>query len=490
MRAEIVFKWVILRVRLERVVSIISPISNPGHTGTTMAIKEQCSSHGIASKRRGFSLYLGITVSKGQGFTAALLLMHVWAIFSLHKYTTNLNEVASASASTSHFTPIFPFLLLPNSTDATAERKVMEQLVNATALEEHNNPLHNCAITTQVRILQLNSQWLLQSIDAQGNNKGVGGDEFYITYTDNFEYNNNSSEARAAAVALVTDRQDGTYLLDFVTTPMNPNPGNLTGAGILTVYFQYSCGIGRMYQPLKDSWKGGGSSMTSFSTKTIEPPLRTFQPPRNHGIDLSVFNLTLSFGDSLMDRLVSHRQIPHHPNLYFRLSVKSELSTRALPEILRKLKKWHQNGLGDTNKSVALILGSSMWDILQPDNIQGPYFTDHLNASRQLVETIRQIYPTVTLFWKAPSAAHPHRISLEECHQQPACLSRARYLSNSRMDYLHRHQIRLMLDELRVPVLDVYEASYLSADWTRPGDGRHFVPAYNKKVLSWFYPDP
>jgi hypothetical protein len=56
------------------------------------------------------------------------------------------------------------------------------------------------------------------------------------------------------------------------------------------------------------------------------------------------------------------------------------------------------------------------------------------------------------------------------------------------MKYLYQQQTRLMMDELFVPVLDVHEASYLSANWTRPGDGRHFVPAYNKKILSWFYP--
>jgi hypothetical protein len=56
------------------------------------------------------------------------------------------------------------------------------------------------------------------------------------------------------------------------------------------------------------------------------------------------------------------------------------------------------------------------------------------------------------------------------------------------MDYLYRQQIRLMMDELRVPVLDVYEASYLSADRSMLGDGRHFDLEYNKKVLSWFYP--
>jgi hypothetical protein len=61
--------------------------------------------------------------------------------------------------------------------------------------------------------------------------------------------------------------------------------------------------------------------------------------------------------------------------------------------------------------------GSSMWDILQPDNIQGPYFTDHLNATRQLVETIRQLYRTVTLLEGSIGGAS-HRIALEECHQQ------------------------------------------------------------------------
>jgi hypothetical protein len=450
-----------------------------------MATKEQLSICGFFSKR--FTLSLG-SASWKQGYTALFFLMLAWAIMSLQKYSTNLNPVASDSTATIHVKSRVPFLLLPNSTDATAERRVLKQLGNVTTLGEENNPLHNCSITSQVGILRLDSQWLLQSIDAQGNDKGVGGDEFYITYTDNVEHNSNSTKPKATSVALITDRHDGTYLLDFVTTPMNPKPGNLTGTGILTVHFQYSCGIGRMYQPLKNSWKGGGSSVTSFSAKTVEPPLRTFQPPLNHGIDLSVFNLTISFGDSLMEMLVSHNRKPLRPSLHFHISVRSELSTKGLPVILGKLRKWHKHELINTNKSVALIMGSSIWDILQPRNIQGPLFTDHLNATRQLVETIQKHFPAVTLFWKSPSTAHPHRIALEECYRQKACLLRTRYLSSSRVEYLYRKQIRLMMDELRVPVLDVFEASYLSADWTLPGDGRHYDLAYNKMILSWYYP--
>jgi hypothetical protein len=440
-----------------------------------------------------FSSLGSIGILNRQAFRALLLILICVAVFH-QMYSAILNPVASgftdfASTTTSHFKSRVPFLFLPNNSDTTAENRVLKQLVNVSTSEEDSNPLYKCAITTQVRILRQNTQWLLQSIDAQGKDKGVGGDEFYITYTDNFERNRNSTKSKATAVALITDSQDGTYLLDFVTTPMNPTPGNLTGDGVMTVYFQYSCGIGRMYQPLKDSWNGGGSSMTSFSTETIEPPLRTFQPPRDH--DLSVFNLTLSFGDSLMEHLVSMNRKPYRPNLYFKANVGMELSTKTVPKLLNKLTRYHKHELENTTNrsaSVALILGSSMWDILQPDNIQGPYFTDHLNATRQLVETIRQLYPTVTLFWKSPSTAHPHRVPLRRCYRDPKCGSRVRYLSNSRIHYLYRQQIRLMMDELRVPVLDVFEASYLSADWTLEGDGRHFHLAYNEMVLSWFYP--
>ena len=48
--------------------------------------------------------------------------------------------------------------------------------------------------------------------------------------------------------------------------------------------------------------------------------------------------------------------------------------------------------------------------------------------------------------------------------------------------------MRLTDDELQVPVLDVFEGSYLSVDWTLEGDGMHYHLPYNTEVLSWFYP--
>lgn len=43
------------------------------------------------------------------------------------------------------------------------------------------------------------------------------------------------------------------------------------------------------------------------------------------------------------------------------------------------------------------------------------------------------------------------------------------------------------MNELRVPVLDIYEASYLSADRHFASDAIHYSTDFNKFVLGSFY---
>jgi hypothetical protein len=45
----------------------------------------------------------------------------------------------------------------------------------------------------------------MQSIDVNGNNKTVGGDEFYVTYTDN----NPPQNGKHTAAALIEDLENG-----------------------------------------------------------------------------------------------------------------------------------------------------------------------------------------------------------------------------------------------------------------------------------------
>jgi hypothetical protein len=67
-------------------------------------------------------------------------------------------------------------------------------------------------------------------------------------------------------------------------------------------------------------------------------------------------------------------------------------------------------------------------------------------------------------------------------------INRIRYMSESRSRYLYNLQKDIM-NELNVPFLDLYEATYLSADRLYPSDGRHYKPDLNRMMLSWFY-DP
>jgi hypothetical protein len=66
------------------------------------------------------------------------------------------------------------------------------------------------------------------------------------------------------------------------------------------------------------------------------------------------------------------------------------------------------------------------------------------------------------------------------------CIKRLPYCSNSRVKYLYEEQMKIM-NELNVPVLDVFEASYLSADQHSRQDALHYQTPFNKLIQNSFY---
>lgn len=392
-------------------------------------------------------------------------------------------------------------LLVPLEPDPAVAQRLASHIPASVNTGTWSSPLEHCPVTSQVRIVQTQPFWTLLALDENGRAKAVGGDEFYVTYTqadaaDDDQQHNDNHHNKATAVALLRDHRNGTYQLDFVTTPMNPTPTMLLnrtgGRGNLTVHFQYTCGIGLVAQPGKQHWKTGGATMvTHTATNVTQPPVRIFQPPSQGNIDFTPFDLVVSFGDSLMKQLVQFinrrtfyrrdGKVTYHRNIL------QELSGRTLPDVVQKLDEWHSNDLNQTQsqKKVALVLGSAVWDIAEHHNLQGPEFEDHLQAARGLIAHVRDTYPHVSLFWKSPSALHVHTA---QC-KMAKCWERVRYFSNARARHLHDLQKRLMRDELRVPVLDLYEAYYLSGDWTIYGDARHYDIRLCRRMLDWFYRD-
>jgi hypothetical protein len=273
---------------------------------------------------------------------------------------------------------------------------------------------------------------------------------------------------------------------------------------VLTVHFEYSNGFGRLPPPSKKFWKNGGYThkVYAYSPCPTRPPIQVFSPPTST-VDLGSFDKVFAFGDSTMDQLV--RQRPNkkgkyyfQPKLRVGEKVLAALDHQTIDTILQLLhdefgEELLQAGVDEDN-SIALIVGSCLWDILDAqDTLQGRDYKDHIDSCRRYILSIRQRYPKVTVVWKSPMAVHIHVVDLERLVEHDRATSnlfgidRLRHMSASRSKYLYDCQTALMT-ELHVPFLDLFEASYLSSDQLYPSDGRHYRPDLNRLMLSWFYP--
>jgi hypothetical protein len=425
----------------------------------------------------------------------------VWQLWSLicsdksnktNSATKTKRKPALALALFLSSTPPQQVFLIPNQTDLTGVnrlRATTSKLVGVT-------PLEHCAPTTQIQLQIFNASiWILQSLDEQGNKKTVGGDEFYISYRD---YGNPdwSGGGDATAVAIQTDLGDGRYLLDFVKPPMAMKYA-ISGSGKLIVHFQYTCGIGRMTDPEKDDWTYGGFlGLTTHTPLDVHVPAPAIRPFRMSTVNLSHYQAVLCFGDSIMNNYCGNfinGFLYRFPNVHCAGNAGGKLALATLDARNEKLQEWHGELLDKSNNStsnttVALLRGSAAWDLTEftHGSVQGRTFDDHIQACRLLIEYVQKRYPKVAIFWKSPQAMHVHVLK-ESCFTNAPCRNRTKYTSSSNVYYLHLRQKALM-DELGVPLIDLYEATYLSDSWMMDGDSRHYRKWLNKEMLSWSYP--
>jgi hypothetical protein len=263
--------------------------------------------------------------------------------------------------------------------------------------EKEVSPLALCNPTAQVEISFTQPHWTLATFDKHGNKKNVGGDEFYIVYHDI-----TWKRGAAAVIALIQDHENGTYTLDFVTTPMKPIlPKLVDGLGNLTIYFDYTCGIGSLAPPVKQHWNNKGSTGAVFTrTNVPQPRFRLFQHPPKP-VNLSNFDFVNFIGASTMRDLILQADEQWQPRVHLQQDFRSPLNTTTVDNFIRKTTR-PETLLGNitTNASIALILGSDVWDILSNEPNQGAGFEDHLSACARVVMLAKMLYPDVTVLWK------------------------------------------------------------------------------------------
>mmetsp|Transcript_5593 Transcript_5593/g.12881 ORF Transcript_5593/g.12881 Transcript_5593/m.12881 type:complete len:434 (-) Transcript_5593:227-1528(-) len=377
----------------------------------------------------------------------------------------------------------------------------------------------HCCCQVEMHLL-VNGKNVMYSLGSDGCRKNEGGDEFYVRYEEYtlIDIDGDEKVPRkqiiTQAVALITDLDDGRYDLDFFTTPMHPSlPPNTTRSDdeeekvirTITVHFEYTDSIGSLPPPSKQHWLNGGYTHKKFEIslpiKSHRPFIRIFVPP-TPSVDLSQFDQVFAFGDSTFCQFL--RQRPNKKGKYYfqknlRIigeKVRMGLNSKTIDEFIESMGEDETEtklSEGCTEKRKALILGSCLWDILSADDtLQMSDFKDHCDACRDYICRLRQKYPGVTLVWKSPMAVHIHWVDLQRVveHDRTTAtlfgINRIKYMSSSRSYFLYTVQRQLM-KELHVPMLDLYKATYLSADQLYPSDGRHYKPDLNRKMLSWFY---
>jgi hypothetical protein len=274
---------------------------------------------------------------------------------------------------------------------------------------------------------------------------------------------------------------------------MDPNPDSISESGRLTVHFEYTCGVGRMGDPMKDTWNSAGYTHTNYTLDGVpRPPYRIFQTPQS-SVDLGSYDAVVFAGDSVMGNFAGTGENNFgKTNIYRGKHPESALNTDEVDRWLDELREGHGDLLQQTSEGLqkaAVLVGSSTWDVLNNDVDQWMDWEDHVEACRILIEGIRSEYPNVDVLWKSATALHICNPDVEAGALKSYLwgVQRVRYMSESRSYDIDQVQKKLMA-ELQVPVLDVYEATYLAADWTlKPEDAKHYGPELNKLMLNWFY---
>lgn len=252
------------------------------------------------------------------------------------------------------------------------------------------------------------------------------------------------------------------------------------------IHLQFTCGIGTLPQPLKQSWTVGGSSGIRFTVPNVTIP--HFQYYRKPALlwDWSQHDKVISFGDSIMQQLVRKQsgRPTFHPKMIASRNIARPLNTHTLPSIQKLLEEWY----GDTlrHAGVGLVLGSAVWDLCNPTKSNHSDFADHIVALGGFLRHVQETYPLVTVYWKLPYAIHPHAVNASKCMTIRRCIFMTRYMSTSRSKQLYELQKRLV-QEMNVRYLDVWMASYLSADWMKTNDGRHYRWEFNHYIIQQYW---
>lgn len=426
-------------------------------------------------------------------------------------------------------------MITRGNTTTAAEPLVVDGTKIDVVSSAEDNVLDDCEPTTQVRVIFSHPFWSIQALDERGNDKKLGGDEFFVVYL--------SRATGSRLVAKSLDQSDGTYDLDFIEPPLPETsvPTTSEGGTTLSVHLLYTCGMGRYGPPLKAKWKTNGALMRHYefddlNNKTVTgksvrisvpsivrrpwwaqdgtPTVRERRLLVNIQHDSDNFlkgDHVVFFGDDnllAMGRAVDSF-IPkvggRHP-LTFVGNHSVQISLANLRGVSLKLGELHGGVLRypDERAKVLMVIGFNSFEhvdenhhnlamsktMVEIDNFLPLSWeqVDYLMSCDALIRMIREEYPSVKVYWRLPLPIPFHRFPLA-CHRltvnelsDSSCPgSSLQYVSYYRMQQMYQAQKQLM-EELDVPVLDLFDGYYASPEHYDVEQGRYSQRLHERLV--------
>ena len=212
--------------------------------------------------------------------------------------------------------------------------------------------------------------------------------------------------------------------------------------------------------------------------------MHPFQAP--HGVvDFGQYNVVVAYGDSTMGQFAQRNLIWPGGNIGAPLTTETVHYSRerkgvVSPSFLTQITNQVENAREKYGNNIALVMGSGVWDLLADTHVDKvPTFGTIDKHLRQLISAICTTFPTLDLYWKSVTAMHIHQV-------QQLDIERVFYMSSSRAYDLYQFQKEIIQD-LNVSFLDLYPATFCSAEHLLTLDGRHYTPEFNLKMLNWFY---
>jgi len=342
---------------------------------------------------------------------------------------------------------------------------------------------------------------IMQSLSLDGKPKTVGGDEYYVTYTDGPGNGKWSiwNPSAPDAVARIVDLDDGRYELHFVQ-PQGPTINGprlpismLEGqGGKLDIHLEYTCSVGSLWPPAKANWVDGGHINSHWEAQldaSMVPSIEINEDrpmPQRFGYELKRYRTIHSVGNSMIRTFVlSPGALKRRTNIGVGPNNPAPLNLDTLPTWLRIVAELHHEESMDS-EDIALLLGSGMWDLVHGTDEN---MDNHLLAVELYINKIRLLVPRADIYWKSMTATHT--FAYNKTFVSDSLIERAReslrYVSRSRAQDFHEAQVKLM-QRLNVPVIDMFNMTFDAAEWHSLNDALHFNPEFNDYLMDYFYP--